>query len=66
MTKVIFKNGSYDYQTLKPTIFAMLTALGGNLINWQTSVLIKPNLLMPAKPEFCILTHPSVVKAVAE
>jgi uncharacterized protein (DUF362 family)/Pyruvate/2-oxoacid:ferredoxin oxidoreductase delta subunit len=66
MTRVICKNGSYDYQTLKPTIFDMLTDLGGNLINRQTSVLIKPNLLMPAKPEYCILTHPFVVKAVAE
>ena len=66
MSKVIFKRTSYNYKTLKPILFEMIAALGEDLINKQDRVLIKPNLLMPAKPENAVITHPFVVRAVAE
>ena len=66
MAEVIFKIADYNYDTLKPKLFAMIDALGGHRIEKESRVLIKPNLLLPAKPEKAILTHPLVVKAVAE
>jgi uncharacterized protein (DUF362 family)/NAD-dependent dihydropyrimidine dehydrogenase PreA subunit len=66
MTQVIFRKASYDYQTLKPTIFEMIDSIDKDKIKRHTSVLIKPNLLMPATPKNAILTHPLIVKAVTE
>jgi uncharacterized protein (DUF362 family)/Pyruvate/2-oxoacid:ferredoxin oxidoreductase delta subunit len=66
MPDVIFKKATYDYERLKPIIFEMMDAISNGLIQKQRRVLIKPNLLSPAKPEKAILTHPLVVKAVAE
>jgi len=66
MTKVFFKTATYDYKTLKPIIFEMIDAMGADLIPENSRVLIKPNFLLPAKPESAILTHPHIVKAVAE
>ena len=66
MTKVLLKTASYDYETLKPLIFEMIDTLGGDQISSQSRVLIKPNFLLPAKPEFAISTHPNVLKAVVE
>lgn len=65
-SKVIVKTASYQYSVLKPLLFEMIDTLGGTVITKQTRVLIKPNLLLPAKPERAILTHPLVVKAVSE
>ncbi|MBU0699533.1 MAG: DUF362 domain-containing protein [Pseudomonadota bacterium] len=66
MSKVFIKTATYDYDTLKPTIFEMLDAMGADLIPERSRVLIKPNLLLPAPPETAILTHPHVIRAVAE
>jgi len=66
MTDVIFKKAEYPYETLKPALFEMISALDGGQITKSSHVLIKPNLLLAAKPERGILTHPLVVKAVAE
>lgn len=66
MTKVLLKTASYDYKTLKPLIFEMIDTIGEDLIPRQSRVLIKPNFLLPAKPESAILTHPNVLKAVVE
>jgi len=66
MTKVSLKTSSYDYETLKPIIFEMIDTMGKDQISRQSRVLIKPNFLLPAKPESAILTHPNVVKAVVE
>jgi uncharacterized protein (DUF362 family)/Pyruvate/2-oxoacid:ferredoxin oxidoreductase delta subunit len=66
MHKVIFKKAAYDYETLKPILFEMIDSLGGDCIKRQDRVLIKPNLLLPAKPEKAILTHPLAVRVVAE
>jgi uncharacterized protein (DUF362 family)/Pyruvate/2-oxoacid:ferredoxin oxidoreductase delta subunit len=64
--KVIVKKAAYDYETLRPLVFEMMTALGGDLIENHSRVVIKPNLLVPAKPGQAVLTHPLVVRAVAE
>jgi uncharacterized protein (DUF362 family)/ferredoxin len=66
MSDVIIRKATYDYENLKPIIFEVLDAISNGLIQKQRRVLIKPNLLSPAKPEKAILTHPLVVKAVAE
>jgi len=64
--KVIIKKASYDYETLRPLVFDMMNTLGGDLIQNHSRVVIKPNLLVTAKPEQAVLTHPSIVRAVAE
>jgi uncharacterized protein (DUF362 family)/Pyruvate/2-oxoacid:ferredoxin oxidoreductase delta subunit len=66
MVNVIFKKASYDYKLLKTVLFDIIDGLGGNFIHNGARVLIKPNLLLPACPEKAIITHPLVVKAIAE
>ncbi len=66
MTKVLLKKASYDYETLKPLIFEIIDTIGGDQIPSRSRVLIKPNFLLPAKPESAISTHPNVLKAVVE
>ncbi len=66
MNKVFFKKASYNYNVLKPTVFEMIEAVGENYIQKGARVLIKPNFLLPAKPDDAISTHPLVVRAVAE
>jgi len=66
MTKVIFKQSTYQYDILKPRIYEVMDSLGGDLFAGKPRVLIKPNLLSSAGPERAILTHPLVVRAVAE
>jgi uncharacterized protein (DUF362 family)/Pyruvate/2-oxoacid:ferredoxin oxidoreductase delta subunit len=66
MAKVIFRQAQYDYAPLKQSIFYMLDELGGDQIKKGRTVLIKPNLLGPARPDAAILTHPLVVKAAVE
>ncbi len=60
------KRGSYDYGELKPFIFSVLDRFVGSSIHGKSVVVIKPNFLAPAPPERAILTHPLVLKAVAE
>lgn len=66
MSEVYIKNASYDYDLLKPAVFEMIDSIGTVRIQKQSRVLIKPNFLLPAVPEKAVLTHPLVVKAVAE
>jgi uncharacterized protein (DUF362 family)/Pyruvate/2-oxoacid:ferredoxin oxidoreductase delta subunit len=66
MDKVVFRKAEYDYAVLKPLIFEMIDSAGTVLIEKGTRVLIKPNLLIPARPESAVITHPLVVKAAAE
>jgi len=66
MSKVIFKKCAYQYKILKPVIYRMIDTLGPDLIKSHQRVLIKPNLLSPAKPELAVTTHPLVVRIVAE
>ncbi|HIJ57626.1 MAG TPA: DUF362 domain-containing protein [Deltaproteobacteria bacterium] len=66
MTPVIVRESAYDYNTLKPTIWNIIETLEHNPFKKNSRILIKPNLLLPAKPEKAITTHPLVVRAVAE
>ncbi len=66
MSKVFVKKSSYDYSELKPAVDAILDNTIGNIGLTGKRVLIKPNLLRPARPEQAILTHPMVIKAVAQ
>lgn len=66
MSKVIVKEAAYHYETLKPLVFTIMDALGGDKIKEHRQVLIKPNLLTTAKPDDAVLTHCLLVKAVAE
>ena len=66
MSKVVFKQTAYRYKELKPVVFDMLDAIAPDLFAPNRRVLIKPNLLAPAKPEKAVITHPLVVRIVAE
>jgi uncharacterized protein (DUF362 family)/Pyruvate/2-oxoacid:ferredoxin oxidoreductase delta subunit len=66
MAKVIVKHSFYDYDTLKPQIFSMMEIFAGDAISSGKKVMIKPNFLAPASPGAAVITHPLVVKAVAE
>ena len=49
-----------------PIVRQMITDIGDLSIRAQTNVLIKPNLLLPTRPERAVLTHPNIVRAVVE
>ncbi len=66
MPKVVIKRTSYEYETLRASLFEIMDSIGGKRIERGTRVLIKPNLLAPAKPGSAMLTHPSVVRATVE
>jgi len=66
MFTVIVKQSSYDYAVLRPHVFEILDRFIGASINKRSFVVIKPNLLAPAPPEMPVLTHPLIVRAVAE
>jgi uncharacterized protein (DUF362 family) len=66
MSRVIIRQASYDYDRLKPIVFEIFDALGGGGIAPGKHVLIKPNFLSPSKPGEAVVTHPLVIRAVAE
>jgi uncharacterized protein (DUF362 family)/Pyruvate/2-oxoacid:ferredoxin oxidoreductase delta subunit len=67
MSQVFVRPSTYRYEDLKSRFFEIMEALdGGSLIEPGRTVLIKPNLLSPAKPEQAVLTHPLIVRAAAE
>ncbi len=66
MSIVYVRSAEYNYQTLRPVVFELLNSSGGDQICKDSRVVIKPNLLAPASPEKAIVTHPLIVKAVAE
>jgi len=66
MPQVLIKKASYHYADLRPIIFEMMDALASDLAWPDSHVLIKPNLLMAARPQLAVVTHPLIVKAVAE
>ena len=47
-------------------MFEMLEQIGGEVIEKNCRVVVKPNLLAPASPQRAMLTHPMVVKGVVE
>jgi len=66
MAGIFVRRCSYDYGALKPAVFELLDKTVGEGISRGDRVLLKPNLLAPARPEKAMLTHPMVVRAVAE
>lgn len=64
MTSVFISKADYD-DSLAPVIHDMLDSTIGSRIFPGARVLIKPNFLLPAKPSRGILTHPLVIRAVA-
>jgi uncharacterized protein (DUF362 family) len=64
MADVEIRRAAYD-DTLKAVIYQMLTA-GGADLGTRGRVLIKPNLLLAAKPARAVTTHPRVVRAVVQ
>jgi uncharacterized protein (DUF362 family)/Pyruvate/2-oxoacid:ferredoxin oxidoreductase delta subunit len=66
MSTVFSKRATYHYPSLKRHLFEMLESIGGGEIEKGCRVIIKPNLLGPAPPSRAMLTHPLVVKGVAE
>ncbi len=66
MKPVYFKSSTYAESELKPAVFELMEKCGGRKITPGAKVLIKPNFLLPAKPESAILTHPGIVAAACE
>lgn len=66
MTDVLFKNASYDTTELNDVIFEILDETGSGRIQPGMRVLVKPNLLLPARPESAVTTHPLVVRAAVQ
>lgn len=66
MATVYVRKADYNYDTLRPVIFEIMDSTVSGMIQQNSRVLIKPNLLAPAPPEKAVVTHPLVIKAVAE
>lgn len=66
MSKVVFKSSIYAYKRLRPAFFEVIDSVAGDLVTRGSRVVIKPNLLAPARPDSAMLTHPAVVKAAVE
>lgn len=66
MALVIIEESTYAYARLRENVFGILSRIDTGLIKPGTDVLIKPNLLAPARPEQAITTHPLVIKAATE
>ncbi len=59
---------SYEPLDVKSSVREIVDSLGGieKFVKRGDSVLLKPNMLAPAKPEQAVTTHPAVVRSVAE
>jgi uncharacterized protein (DUF362 family)/Pyruvate/2-oxoacid:ferredoxin oxidoreductase delta subunit len=66
MVDVFFRKTSYEDETFDQTVCELLDALNGDAIQKDATVLIKPNLLLPAEPDKGITTHPAVIRAVSQ
>lgn len=61
------KNHNYDIDKISAVIFKGLdTVFGKNYFKKNETILIKPNLLIPAEPEEAITTHPNVIISIAK
>ncbi len=65
VSMVLIKRAAYN-ERLKPIIHNMMDNLTKDVIFPGATVLLKPNLLVPSTPEQGIITHPLVVRSVAE
>jgi uncharacterized protein (DUF362 family)/Pyruvate/2-oxoacid:ferredoxin oxidoreductase delta subunit len=66
MSRVIVRQATYEEEALRSKVFELMENMGGREIGHNSRVLIKPNLLSPAKPEHAVLTHPAIIRFVAE
>ena len=64
----IAKCGTYELERVRCALADVLEPLGGICAFVQPGqrVMLKPNLLLPARPERAITTHPAVVEAMVE
>ncbi|MGC8717126.1 MAG: DUF362 domain-containing protein [bacterium] len=66
MSKVgVLECTRYDKKEIKSLILEGFKFIGIPDVKGK-SVLLKPNLLMPAGPEYAVTTHPTLVEAVGE
>jgi uncharacterized protein (DUF362 family) len=63
MTVKIIKSQKYDVKLLEQQISEAFNDLGLDFKN-KKSAILKPNIVIPAKPGSAIITHPAVVEAV--
>ncbi|KCZ70788.1 hypothetical protein ANME2D_02813 [Candidatus Methanoperedens nitroreducens] len=63
MTVKIVKAKKYDVKSLESLIRDAIKDIGSDLKNKKT-VLLKPNIVIAAKPGSAIITHPAVVEAL--
>ncbi len=66
MNRVLCRRSTYEWTVVREVVRDCLDRLGGGEIAAGSRVLVKPNLLGPAAPDRAMLTHPLVVRAVAE
>jgi uncharacterized protein (DUF362 family) len=66
MTKVLIRKASYEAGSLRSVIREMLESRGEDWIRPGARVVIKPNMLTAAEPDLAIVTHPLVIRTVAE
>jgi uncharacterized protein (DUF362 family)/ferredoxin-like protein FixX len=66
MSKVLIKKAEYELNQIRLTVGDLLDSIGPRNIKTGSQVVVKPNLLLPAEPEKGIVTHPMIVRAVAE
>ncbi len=66
MAVVIVRQAGYEGGEIRSLVFGMMDAMGGAEIRRGSLVLVKPNLLSPARPGQAVLTHPSIVRAAVE
>jgi len=64
MSTVYIRKTSYHREQLKHTLFDIMEQAGLSEISHGSHILLKPNFLMPAKPESAVLTHPNVLETV--
>jgi uncharacterized protein (DUF362 family)/NAD-dependent dihydropyrimidine dehydrogenase PreA subunit len=66
MTKVLIRKASYEAGSLRSVIREILESRGADWISPGARVVIKPNMLTAAEPDLAIVTHPLVIRTVAE
>ncbi len=66
MTKVFVRKATYQAGSLQPLIREMLDSQGPDWISSGMRVVVKPNLLLPAKPDLAIVTNPLIVRLVVD
>lgn len=66
MSNVIVRKAAYEKSTIFRQVGEMLDRLPAEKFGTGSHVVLKPNLLLAAGPERGIVTHPMIVRAVAE